>query len=119
MGNGVKTQEGRAGVASGTGGIMKEWGRDLKKETNEAAGQKFPGQQGCRIIFSERFEMLHCLKLKGMWTEFSVMTLRTEGTLGGRINRQGTETNPKTSEEGAWQCASQPAILPASRFPGR
>lgn len=28
-------------------------GRDFKKETNEAAEQKFPGQQGCRIIFSE------------------------------------------------------------------
>lgn len=45
MGNGIKTQEGRARVAAGTGGIMKEWGRDLKKETNEAAEQKFPGQQ--------------------------------------------------------------------------
>lgn len=29
------------------------------------------------------------------------MILRTEGTLGGRINRQGTETNPKTLGEGA------------------
>lgn len=39
--------------------------------------------------------MLHCLKLKWMWTEFSVMTLRTEGTLGGRINRLGQRLIPK------------------------
>lgn len=52
MGNGVKTQEGRVS------GVWyrrhnEGMGRDFKKETNEAAEQKFPGQQGCRIIFSE------------------------------------------------------------------
>lgn len=53
MGNGVKTQEGRVSVAFGTGGNNEGMGRDFKEETNEAAEQKFPGQQGCRIIFSE------------------------------------------------------------------
>lgn len=66
MGNGVNTPEGRESVAFGTGGVIKEWGEILKRNKNEAAEQKFPGQRGCGIIFSERFEMLHCLKLKWM-----------------------------------------------------
>lgn len=86
---------GRESVAFGTGGHNEKTGRFLKGKKNEAAEQKFPGQRGCRIIFSERFQMLHCLKLKWMWTEFSVMTLRTEGTLGGRINRLGQRLIPK------------------------
>ena len=57
-------KEGRCGVASGTGGVMKGWGEILKRKKNEAAEQKFPGQRGHRIIFSKRFETLHCLKLK-------------------------------------------------------
>lgn len=42
--------------------------RDFKtgEKKNEAAEHKFPGQRSCRII-SERFETLHCLKLKWMW----------------------------------------------------
>lgn len=107
MGNGVNTQgEGRESVAFGTGGHSEKWG-DFKKEKNEAAEQKFPGQRGCRIIFSERFQTLHCLKLKWMWTEFSVMTLRTEGTLGGRINRWGQRLIPKHWIKG-WRCTSRP-----------
>lgn len=38
--------------------------------------------------------------LNGCGSEFSVMTLRTERTLGGRINGRGTKPNPQTSEEG-------------------
>ena len=49
-------------------GIRKEWREILKGGGGEeVAEHKFPGQRGCRIIFSERFETLHCLKLKLMW----------------------------------------------------
>lgn len=65
-------------------------------------------RQGCRIIFSERFEMLHCLKLKGMWDRIFCNDPEDRRDSGRGINRQGTETNPKTSEEGARHCASQP-----------
>lgn len=43
--------------------------RDFKRgrKKKEVAEHKFPGQRGCRIIFSERSETLHCLKLKWMW----------------------------------------------------
>lgn len=49
-------------------GIRRGWRETLKqgKKKNEAAEHKFPGQRSCRII-SERFETLHCLKLKWMW----------------------------------------------------
>lgn len=111
----VQSDRGAANTLEGgsvlfaTGRARKEW-RDAKKENHEAAEQKFPGQRGCRIIFLERFEMLHCSKLKGCRTEFSVMTLRTDGTLGGRINRQETKTNPKTLEDGRWHCTSKPRL---------
>ena len=49
-------------------GIRRGWREILKQgKKNEAAEHKFPGQRSCRIIFSERFETLHCLKLKWMW----------------------------------------------------
>lgn len=110
-----KHREGGESVAFRAGGTRKEW-RDFKKERkNEAAEQKFPGQRGCGIIFSERFEMLHCLKLKWMWDR--ILCNDPEGRRdSGKKDKQETKTNSKTPGKGRRWLTPTPAweTLPAS-----
>lgn len=115
MGNGVNTGKGgRAwrsvqGAQGRNGEILK------RKEKNEAAEQKFPGQRGCGIIFSERFEMLHCLKLKWMWDR--ILCNDPEGRRdSGKKDKQETKTNSKTLGKGRRWLTPTPAweTLPAS-----
>lgn len=66
MGNGVNSQ-GRRQWPRGTEaqGKWGWWGEALKRRKMRL--QKFPGQRARRVIFPERFETPHCLKLKRMW----------------------------------------------------
>lgn len=65
MGKGVRGQDGRERAGWYRGQKVRVGG-DVNWEEKEAAEKKLPGQRGC-IIISERFETLHCLKLKWMW----------------------------------------------------
>lgn len=60
-------QPGQEAAAVGMGGTRNGGGGGETLKRRKTRLQKFPGQRGCRIIFSERFETLHCLKLKWMW----------------------------------------------------
>lgn len=73
----------------GGGGRRRGWGGDVK----------WKKKGGCRIIFSERFETLHGLKLKWMWDR--ILCNDPEDRMKGlREGQTGTETNLETREGG-------------------
>lgn len=70
-------------------------GRDCKKREKMRLQNRSFLDNGATNNFLRGLRRFTACNLNGCGTGFSVMTLRTEGTLGGRIHRQGTKPNPK------------------------